>query len=92
MSAPTPLIEIELLRELRAIDERLTKIEAHLERVAPQQMRALWTPEEFAAFVPMSAESLAKPKYWRRFGGKKIGGRVYFPESVRLALAHGERV
>lgn len=41
--------------------------------------------------VGVCVSSLRKPKYWRRYGGKKRGGRIVFSEATRLAIAEGKK-
>ena len=47
--------------------------------------------KEFAEMIGISAGTLQKPKYYRRYGGKKRGGRIIFSASAAQAIAEGKR-
>ena len=85
MSEPTLS---DLAARLDAIDAKLAAIAVTASTPIP---RISYTRAEFAAMTGRSAKSLRHPKYWRALGGRKVGGRVMFPESARLAIAEGKK-
>jgi len=41
--------------------------------------------------VGIAVGTMRRPKYYRRYGGKKRGGRIVFSEAARLAVAEGKK-
>ena len=54
-------------------------------------VRIEWTAAEFAAMVGIAVGTMQRPKYYRRYGGKKRGGRIVFSEAARVAVAEGKK-
>lgn len=53
--------------------------------------RIEWSAREIAAQVGISYATMCRPKYWRRYGGKKRGGRIVFSEATRVAIMEGKK-
>ena len=53
--------------------------------------RIEWSAAEFAAMVGIAVGTMQRPKYYRRYGGKKRGGRIVFSEAARVAVAEGKK-
>jgi hypothetical protein len=56
---------------------------------AAPAVRIEWSAAEFARMVGVSISTLRRPKYWRRYGGKKRGGRIVFSAAAVQAVKEG---
>ena len=77
-----------ILARLDAIDAKLAAVTVPATTAIP---RIAYTRKEFAKMVGISEGTLLKETYWRRYGGKKIGGRIQFSEAARLAILEGRK-
>jgi hypothetical protein len=58
---------------------------------AVDSTRLEYAAKEVAAMVGVSYESFRKPRVWRRYGGKKRGGRIVFSLATVRAIAEGRQ-
>lgn len=85
MSDPTLA---DVLAKLDVIDARLAAITLPATTPVP---RISYTRREFAVMIGREPTALRDEKSWRALGGKKIGGRIVFSESARIAVMEGKR-
>jgi hypothetical protein len=82
-----------IIEGVKTMSAQLDVIDAKLDAIAPTPARAEYSLKEFHKFCggAVTLGSLKHERIWRRYGGRKRGGRVVFSEAARLAIAEGRK-